>query len=108
MSRYYISSSFSLPAGAHDLDDMIIQTFKILNSMDDLNANDFYECNTNNTRDNDIKLTIKFCSTNNKKFSFSYRTARHWNTLTTLTRRAESLYHFKVFLDQDDNTLVKE
>ena len=76
--------------------------------MDDLDANDFYGANTNNTRDNDIKLTIRFCSTNHKKFSFSNRTARHWNTLTALTRRAESLYHFKVLLDQDENELVKE
>ena len=27
----------------------MIQTFKILNNMDDLNANDFYEFNTNTT-----------------------------------------------------------
>ena len=86
----------------------MIQTFKILNKMDDLNVNDFYKFNTNNTRENDIKLTIQHCSTNTKKFSFSCRTAKHWNTLTAQTRRAINLNQFKILLDDDKCKLVQQ
>ena len=41
----------------------MIQAFKILKGIDDVNVKDFYDLNTNNTRKNDIKLTIKFCHT---------------------------------------------
>ena len=84
----------------------MIQTFKILTNLDDLSVNDFYEFNTNNTRDNDVKLTIKFCHTNTKKFSFSCRTAKCWNLLTPETRRAKDLNQFKIFLDRDNKKQV--
>ena len=86
----------------------MIQAFKIINQIDNLNPNNFYSFNTNNTRNNDTKLTIKYCSTNAKKFSFSYRTAKHWNKLTPQTRRANNLDHFKMLLDNDLSKLVKE
>jgi len=79
----------------------MIQTFKILRGMDDLKAEDFYCFNNNNTRNSDIKLGIKHCSTNTKKFSFSFRSARCWNNLSPLTRRAGNLNQFKNFLDSD-------
>ena len=84
----------------------LIQTYKILNEIDDLRVNDFYVLNTNSTRENDIKLTIKFCHTNTKKFSFSHRTAKYWNSLTPQTRRAKDLNHFKILLDKENNKLV--
>ena len=84
----------------------MIQTFKILNDLDDLDTNDFYDLSTNNTRNNDIKLTIKFCHTNTKKLSFSQRTAKYWNSLTPQTRRAKDLNHFKILLDEEKNKLV--
>ena len=80
----------------------LIQTFKILNGLDDLKADDFYCFNNNSTRNNDIKLNIKYCSTNTKKFSFSFRSAKYWNALTPRTRRAVTLNQFKNLLDNDN------
>ena len=80
----------------------LIQTFKILNKVDDLRVEDFFTLNNNTiTRDSDIKLGIKYCSTNTKKFCFSNRCAKYWNSLSPLTRRAENLNQFKNLLDKD-------
>ena len=84
----------------------LIQTFKIIKGIDDLKANGFYVFNHNNTRDSDVKLYVKFCHSDTKKFSFSYRTTNFWNALSSLTKKAKTLDHFKVLLDNDDNKLI--
>ena len=59
----------------------LIQTFKLWNKDDDLEMNDFYSINNSCTRNSGIKFYINSCSTNVKKFSFSHRTTKYWNTL---------------------------
>ena len=66
----------------------------------------FYVFNHNNTRDSDVKLYVKFCHSDTKKFSFSYRTTNFWNALSSLTKKAKTLDHFKILLDNDDNKLI--
>ena len=84
----------------------LIQTYKILNNIDDLKIENFYKLNTNNTRDSDIKLLIQYCDTSVKKFSFSNRTAKLWNLLTPLTRRSKTLDKFEIALDNENNDLI--
>ena len=79
----------------------LIQTFKIINQMDDVDPNFFYVFNGGITRHADHKIFIKRCNLNFKKFSFSHRTARAWNGLAIGTRKAENLVSFKRLLDLD-------
>ena len=80
----------------------LIQTFKILNRTDDLNPNDFYVFNNNNTREAAHKMFIRQCRLDIKKYSFSFRTARAWNSLMVKTKKAENINAFKRLLDLDD------
>ena len=52
-------------------------THTVKPSLDDLKADDFYCFNNNSYENNDIKLSIKFCSTNTKTFSFIFRSAKY-------------------------------
>jgi hypothetical protein len=60
----------------------LIQTFKILNKVDDLKFDDFFSFNDRCTRNADVKLHINHCSTNIKKYSFPFRSAKQWNRLS--------------------------
>lgn len=80
----------------------LIQTFKILNKVDDIDTNDFYWVkNDCFTRGAGLKLFINHCSTNTKLQSFSFRTARSWNQLSIATREAKDINAFKNLLDDD-------
>jgi hypothetical protein len=53
------------------------------------------------TRNSGQKLFISHCSTNTKLHSFSFRTARSWNKLSSITRYATEINAFKNLLDID-------
>ena len=84
----------------------LIQTFKILNKVDDINPHDFYDFNQGVTRHADHKLYIKRCRLNVRKYSFAFRTAKAWNALTIRTRRARSVDVFKRLLDLDESKSI--
>jgi hypothetical protein len=48
-----------------------------------------YSFNDRCTINGDVKLHINHCSTNIKKYSFSFRSAKQWNRLSSWTRRAD-------------------
>ena len=79
----------------------LIQTFKILNKLEDVNPHDFYDFNHGITRHADHKLYIKRCRLDIKKHLFNFRTARYWNALVIETRRAKDVKVFKGLLDQE-------
>ena len=80
----------------------LIQTFKILNKIDELNIEDFYLFgNESRTRCASEKVFIHRCNTNIKLHCFSYRSARQWNGLSSRTRNAKDLNNFKNLLDTD-------
>jgi hypothetical protein len=85
----------------------LIQTFKILNKVDDIETKDFY-CVNNDcfTRNAGQKFFIGHCSTNTKLHSFSFRTARSWNRLSPVTRDAKEINAFKNLLDIDSKKEV--
>ena len=84
----------------------LIQCYKIINKVDDIDASTFYTFNDNVTRNADNKLFVKRCNKDIKKYSFSHRSAKYWNSLSITTRSAESLDAFKSLLDKDDNKLI--
>ena len=79
----------------------LIQTFKIINKVDDVDPNDFYTFNNGNTRYADFKIFIKRSKLDIRKYCFSNRTARAWNNLAIKTRKAKSVNTFKRLLDMD-------
>jgi len=87
----------------------LIQTFKIVNHIDDLSTNDFYDFNISNsiTRHADINFYINHCNTNTARFNFSNRTAHYWNALSINTKTALTLKHFKIHLDNDPKKYIE-
>ena len=82
----------------------LLQTFKILNHIDDVNSESFFTLNKNNTRGAERgNLIIKHCNLNVKHNSFSYRAAQYWNSLSADTKQAKDLNQFKRLLDTDPN-----
>ena len=80
----------------------LIQTFKILNEIEDVNTNTFFAFDqSNRTRNFKGKIFIKYCRTNRRKFSFAHRVANNWNSLPTNIKFAPSVNSFKNHIDTD-------
>ena len=78
----------------------MIQMYKIMNSVDDLDCNRFFtptpiQC----TRNSDNKVFITYSRTNLRKNCFTNRCAPHWNRLKSSTKHAVTLNNFKILLD---------
>ena len=85
----------------------VIQTFKIVNKIDDLNIDDFYSyMNECRTRGGSEKFFINRCFTNTKLHSFSQRSARYWNNLQLNTKNAKDINQFKNLLDSDPHRKI--
>ena len=83
-----------------------IQCFKIIHGIDDLKFDDFYVSNKGVTRNADFKLCVKSCNKDVKKYSFSHRTVKYWNSLSLKTRQAKSVDAFKRLFDMEQDKLV--
>ena len=81
----------------------LIQTFKIFNCIDDLPIEKLFKLTdciyTNPTRKSEGKIFIRHCNFNDRKFSFSFRIAPHWNDLNPNVKFANSMNIFKNLLD---------
>ena len=86
----------------------LIQVFKILNGIDDLEVGDFFTISTSNTRYAPTNLYIKTAATNIKYHCFSRRSARYWNGLSKRTKNANSLNDFKKLLDADNKKVINK
>ena len=85
----------------------LLQTFKIMNKIDDLNTSDFYSFSSEcRTRCANEKVFINRCCTNTKLHCFSHRTARQWNNISSNTRNAKNINEFKNLLDKDPKRLI--
>ena len=74
----------------------IIQTFKILKGLDNLNISDFFIMNTNtNTRGHTLKIYKQRCNTSLRQHSFSQRVITCWNNLPQQAVNCETINSFK-------------
>ena len=79
----------------------LIQTYKIINNINDTNADQIFQMlNYNRTRNSSKKIFIKHANTNTRKNCFSIRSAPHWNLLPEFVKNATNLNEFKNLLDQ--------
>lgn len=77
----------------------LIQTYRIVNGVDNVSTVDYFEFNDCITRTNGLKLKKKLCKTNNYKFSFCNRIINIWNNLPTNIVHSKSLDTFKREID---------
>ena len=81
----------------------MIQVYKIVKGIDDVQLENFFEINSfDKTRNTGDKFYIQFARNNSRKNCFSMRTAPIWNTkLTPLTKKSKDLNSFKEQLDRE-------
>ena len=79
----------------------MIQMFKIIKEIDDVDPDNFFEKSSfEKTRNSAEKVSLRFTKSNIKKHCFSVRAAQNWNTkLTPLTKLTDDLNTFKELLD---------
>ena len=78
----------------------LIQAYKIINGVDDIDANTFFSFVNSNTRNSDLKIFIQHCRTNKRKFFFSNRVAKNWNALPVHIKSAHNTNSFKNQVDK--------
>ena len=79
----------------------LIQTFKIIHDIDNINVEDFFKFCNYKTREQDLKLYKSYARTNTRYNFFCNRVVNKWNYLSASTRRAPSINSFKKGVDHD-------
>ena len=78
----------------------LIQAFKIINDIDNIDKNRFFVFNTDcKTRNSYNKLYKVFSKTRIRSSFFSERVVNHWNSLSDEARSAKNLLAFKKRID---------
>ena len=78
----------------------MIQTFRIMTGIDDLEASDFFTMNSRETRGHGMKIMKQPSRLNLRKFSFSHRVVDDWNSLPSKVVEARDVEQFKAELDE--------
>ena len=81
----------------------LIQTYKIIHKIDNIETNDFFTIRDNNvtTRNSDLKLYKEFSKTSVRSNFLSNRVNNFWNSLTTTTRFSRDILTFKKLIDRE-------
>ena len=77
----------------------MIQTFRILKGVDNMNPTDFFELSERQSRGHSIKLVKKKNHLNIRKYTFSNRIFDQWNALPNAVVDSPDVTSFKVALD---------
>ena len=83
----------------------MIEVYKIITGLDDLNVEDFFEFDNHGRRGHSKKLKVKYARLDIRKYSFSVRVVNLWNSLSEDTVNSESMDSFKKRLDRDMTNL---
>jgi hypothetical protein len=78
----------------------MVEVYKILHQLYDINPEEFFKRSENNTRGHSLKLLVPTISTNIRRNGFSFRTVSTWNSLPEETVQVPSLNAFKNRLDK--------
>ena len=76
----------------------MIQTFRIMMGIDDLDASDFFTMNSREIRGHGKKIMKQPSRLNLRKFSFSHRAVDDWNSLPSKVVEAIYVEQFKAEL----------
>ena len=86
----------------------LIQTYKIINQVDDVDTNHFFKManmtdnKSNITRKSYQKILHQQNLTNTRRYSFSHRVIKHWNSLPEHVKKAQNTNSFKTALDKQE------
>ena len=80
----------------------LLQTYKILHKIDNLNSSDFFTVRADSkTRNSDLKLYKYSTKTQVRSNFLSFRVNNIWNSLTAHSRLAPSILTFKINIDKE-------
>ena len=79
---------------------VMIQTFRIIKGIDDLETRDFFTMNSRETCGHKMKIMKQTSRLNLRKFSFSHRVADDWNCLPRIVVVARDVEQFRAELDE--------
>ena len=85
----------------------LIEAFKIMTGKEQVDSEQFFQkSNTShNLRGHSMKIMVKRCRTDIRKFFFSQRVVQHWNGLPQQIVDATSVNSFKNHLDKHDQDM---
>jgi hypothetical protein len=85
----------------------LIEAFKIMTGKEQVDSEQFFQkSNTgHNLRGHSMKIVMKRCRTDTRKFFFSQRVVQHWNGLPQQVVDATSVNSFKNRLDKHDQDM---
>ena len=78
----------------------MIQFFKIMKGIDDVDPETLFTFNRGATRGNDMKLHVKYNCTNLRHHFFTNRIVPQWNSLPNDVIQAKDINGFKNLLDK--------
>ena len=80
----------------------LIQTYKIINNIDNIQCNEFFTfVEDDRTRNSTLKLFKPYARTNIRSNYFSHRVVDHWNGLSETTKLSKNINEFKMNVDRD-------
>ena len=79
----------------------LIQTYKIINNVDNVTCDNFFTINSNNTRNSEFKLYKESATTKIRSNFLSYRINNLWNNLSVKTKNSKSVNAFKNNIDNE-------
>jgi hypothetical protein len=79
----------------------LIQTYKIIHNMDNINKDDIFVMKENITRNSDLKLYKNFAKSKSRSNFLPYRINNVWNSLHNSTRNSKDLNLFKTNIDKE-------
>ena len=77
----------------------LIQTYKIINSIDNVDCNAFFTFSNTSTRNSELKLYKERTNTKTRSNFLPHRINNIWNELPIHVRCAENVNHFKQLID---------
>ena len=78
----------------------VLQVYRIINKIDNLNFEDFFKRNEMNTRGHDWKLVKPWAGSKLRQNTFSYRVINDWNSLPAEVINSPSINSFKNALEK--------
>ena len=79
----------------------LIQSYKIIHEIDNLNKDNFFKFSTSCTRNPDLKLYKEFTKTKLRSNFLPHRINEVWNSLSLSTKTAKDLNTFKTCIDSE-------
>ena len=77
----------------------LLQTFKIIHDIDNIDKNEFFSMSDNETRNKNLKLFKHFAKTKVRYNFLPFRINNIWNSLHTNTRNSKDILTFKKNID---------